>query len=114
MEVGGAGLRGGSFCEIEMAVGFLHTAFTQPFAHSYCWKQKNRSLKKGKAWAKGLCGGVGHSWTASLIRPILPAAVTGHTSNFFPTQESLSYPTVDLIDESNLKGPTLSPFQGVL
>lgn len=40
MEVGGAGLSGGSFCEIVMAVGFLHTALTQPFARSYSWKQR--------------------------------------------------------------------------
>lgn len=40
VEVGGAGLRGGRFCEIEMAVGFLHMALTQPFARSYSWKQR--------------------------------------------------------------------------
>lgn len=70
MEVGGAELGGGWFCEIVMATG-------------------SGLSKKGKAWGKKLCGDVGHSWTVSLIQSSLSAAVTGHTSNFIPTQESL-------------------------
>lgn len=55
MEVGGAELGGGWFCETVMDTGFL---------------------RSGKAWSKGLCGDVGHSWTASLVQSSLSAAVT--------------------------------------